>query len=99
MKKTNSIIDTAHQTIELESSAIANLKNFINSDFENAVNFIFKSKGRVIITGIGKSAIIANKIVATLNSTGTPSIFMHAADAIHGDLGNTQKEDVVICIS
>lgn len=99
MKKTNSIIDTARQTIELESSAIANLKNFINSDFENAVNFIFKSKGRVIITGIGKSAIIANKIVATLNSTGTPSIFMHAADAIHGDLGNIQKEDVVICIS
>jgi arabinose-5-phosphate isomerase len=99
LKKTNSIIDTARQTIELESSAIANLKNFINSDFENAVNFIFKSKGRVIITGIGKSAIIANKIVATLNSTGTPSIFMHAADAIHGDLGNIQKEDVVICIS
>ncbi len=99
MKNKNSIIDNAKLTIDIESKAIANLKNLINSDFENAVNFIFNSKGRVIITGIGKSAIIANKIVATLNSTGTPSIFMHAADAIHGDLGNIQEEDTVICIS
>lgn len=99
MKNSNTIIDKAVLTIDIESKAIANLKNLINSDFENAVNFIFKSKGRVIITGIGKSAIIANKIVATMNSTGTPAIFMHAADAIHGDLGNIQQEDTVICIS
>ena len=71
----------------------------MDANFTNAINFILKSKGRVILTGIGKSANIANKIVATLNSTGTPAIFMHAADAIHGDLGNVQKDDVVICIS
>lgn len=82
-----------------ESKAIANLVNFLNSDFENAVKFINNLKGRVIVTGIGKSAIIASKIVATFNSTGTPAIFMHAADAIHGDLGNIQKDDIVICIS
>lgn len=99
MKNTNTIIDKALLTIDIESKAIANLKKLINSDFEKAVNFIFNSKGRVIITGIGKSAIIANKIVATMNSTGTPAIFMHAADAIHGDLGNIQEEDTVICIS
>lgn len=99
MKKTSNIIDNALETIAIESNAIANLKNFINTDFENTVKFLFAAKGRVVITGIGKSAIIANKIVATLNSTGTPAIFMHAADAIHGDLGNIQKEDAVICIS
>jgi arabinose-5-phosphate isomerase len=99
LKKSNTILEIALQTIDTESKAIANLKNLINTDFENAVNFIFNSKGRVIITGIGKSAIIAQKIVATMNSTGTPAIFMHAADAIHGDLGNIQKEDAVICIS
>lgn len=99
MKKSNTILDIALQTIAIESKAIANLKNLINTDFENAVKFIFNSSGRVIVTGIGKSAIIAQKIVATMNSTGTPSIFMHAADAIHGDLGNIQKEDTVICIS
>lgn len=99
MKKSNTILDIALQTIDIESKAIANLKNLINTDFENAVKFIFNSSGRVIVTGIGKSAIIAQKIVATMNSTGTPSIFMHAADAIHGDLGNIQKEDTVICIS
>lgn len=99
MKNSNTIIDNALRTIDIESKAIANLKNLINSDFENAVNFIFNAKGRVIITGIGKSAIIANKIVATMNSTGTPAIFMHAADAIHGDLGNIQEDDAVICIS
>jgi arabinose-5-phosphate isomerase len=99
LKNSNTIIDKAILTIDIESKAIANLKNLINTDFEKAVNFIFNSKGRVIITGIGKSAIIATKIVATMNSTGTPAIFMHAADAIHGDLGNIQKEDTVICIS
>jgi arabinose-5-phosphate isomerase len=96
---TNSIIKTAKDTINIESKAIANLSNLLNEDFANATQLIYDSKGRVIITGIGKSAIIANKIVATLNSTGTPSIFMHAADAIHGDLGLILEDDVVICIS
>ncbi|PWG04300.1 KpsF/GutQ family sugar-phosphate isomerase [Polaribacter aquimarinus] len=99
MKKTNSIIKTAKKTILIESNAIANLANLIDADFEKAVNFILNSKGRVILTGIGKSANIGAKIVATFNSTGTPAIFMHAADAIHGDLGNVQTDDVVICIS
>jgi arabinose-5-phosphate isomerase len=95
----DSIIHTAKQTIETESQAISNLSHLLTDDFSDAVELIYKSKGRVIITGIGKSAIIANKIVATLNSTGTPSVFMHAADAIHGDLGLILKDDVVICIS
>ena len=82
-----------------ESRAIENLTNFIDNQFEACVREIYSAKGRVVITGIGKSAIIANKIVATLNSTGTPSLFMHAADAIHGDLGMIQKDDIVICIS
>ncbi|MEO8773612.1 MAG: KpsF/GutQ family sugar-phosphate isomerase [Gelidibacter sp.] len=99
MNITNSILSTAKKTIDLESSAIANLANLLTDDFANAVELIYNSKGRVIITGIGKSAIIANKIVATLNSTGTPSVFMHAADAIHGDLGLILQDDVVICIS
>lgn len=99
MNTKKNIIDIAKQTISIESKAIANLIHFLNTDFENAVNFILNSTGRVIVTGIGKSANIASKIVATLNSTGTPSIFMHAADAIHGDLGIIQKDDVVICIS
>lgn len=83
----------------MESKAISNLVNLLTDDFEKATELIYKSKGRVIITGIGKSAIIANKIVATLNSTGTPAVFMHAADAIHGDLGLILEDDVVICIS
>lgn len=99
MNSKSSIINIAKQTIEMEGKAILNLSNLINDDFADAVELIYKSKGRVIITGIGKSAIIASKIVATLNSTGTPSIFMHAADAIHGDLGLILKNDVVICIS
>lgn len=82
-----------------EARAIEKLTQFIDDDFENCVKEIIQSKGRVVITGIGKSAIIANKIVATLNSTGTPSLFMHAADAIHGDLGMIQNEDIVICLS
>jgi arabinose-5-phosphate isomerase len=99
LKDKNSIIDIAKQTIEIESKAILNLSSLVNDDFAEAVQLIYNSKGRVIITGIGKSAIIANKIVATLNSTGTPAIFMHAADAIHGDLGLILKDDVVICLS
>lgn len=95
----NSILSTAKKTIDLESSAIANLASLLTDDFADAVQLIYKSKGRVIITGIGKSAIIANKIVATLNSTGTPAVFMHAADAIHGDLGLILRDDIVICIS
>jgi len=82
-----------------ESSAIHNITKFIDDNFEACVREIYSAKGRVVVTGVGKSAIIANKIVATLNSTGTPSIFMHAADAIHGDLGMVQSEDIVICIS
>jgi len=89
----------AKETIIQESKSVRNLANYINEDFENIVHLIYHSKGRVVITGIGKSAIIAEKIVGTLNSTGTPAIFMHAADAIHGDLGIIQKEDVIICIS
>ena len=99
MNKTDSILKTAKTTINTESEAIANLSEMLNNDFSDAVELIYNSKGRVIITGIGKSAIIANKIVATLNSTGTPAIFMHAADAIHGDLGLVLEDDVVICIS
>ncbi|NCT10358.1 MAG: KpsF/GutQ family sugar-phosphate isomerase [Flavobacteriia bacterium] len=99
MKDISNIIEIAKNTIITESNAIANLANYIDTNFENAVKFIFQSKGRVIVTGIGKSANIATKIVATFNSTGTPAVFMHAADAIHGDLGNVLKDDVVICIS
>ena len=99
MKNSNSILQTAKETILLESTAIANLAKLLDENFEKAVNFILNSNGRVIVTGIGKSANIATKIVATLNSTGTPAIFMHAADAIHGDLGNVQENDVVICLS
>ncbi|WP_299060229.1 KpsF/GutQ family sugar-phosphate isomerase [uncultured Polaribacter sp.] len=99
MKKINPILQIAKETILLESTAIANLANLLDDNFENAVNFILNANGRVIITGIGKSANIATKIVATFNSTGTPAIFMHAADAIHGDLGNVQENDVVICLS
>ena len=99
MNKTDSILKIAKDTIDIESQAIANLSNLLNDDFAKATQLIYNSKGRVIITGIGKSAIIATKIVATLNSTGTPAIFMHAADAIHGDLGLILEDDVVICIS
>lgn len=89
----------ALQTIELEARSISNLAAFINDDFEKAITAMANCTGRVVISGIGKSAVIAQKIVATLNSTGTPSIFMHAADAIHGDLGIVQQEDVIIVIS
>lgn len=99
MKNKNSIIATAVQTITMEGDAILNLSSLIDDEFATAVEHIYNSKGRLIITGVGKSAIIANKIVATLNSTGTPSVFMHAADAIHGDLGLILKDDIVVCIS
>ncbi len=99
MNSQNSIIDIAKKTIEMESQAILNLSQLVDTNFSKSVELIYNSKGRVIITGIGKSAIIATKIVATLNSTGTPAVFMHAADAIHGDLGLILEDDVVICIS
>ncbi|MCG2613004.1 KpsF/GutQ family sugar-phosphate isomerase [Terrimonas sp. NA20] len=94
-----SVKQIALQTIGLEAQAIADLRSHINEDFEKAVSAIAGCKGRIVISGIGKSAVIAQKIVATFNSTGTPSIFMHAADAIHGDLGIVQQDDIVIVIS
>lgn len=99
MNQQERIISIAKNTIETESKAIAKLIDLVDQEFAGAVDYIYHSKGRVIVTGIGKSANIATKIVATLNSTGTPSIFMHAADAIHGDLGTIQENDTVICIS
>ncbi|HQG73501.1 SIS domain-containing protein, partial [Tenuifilum sp.] len=89
----------AVETIKSEAIAIEKLAEYIDDNFAQTVNDIFNGKGRVIVTGIGKSAIIASKIVATLNSTGTPAIFMHAADAIHGDLGIIQPDDIIICLS
>lgn len=99
MKKDKQILETAKKTIQIEADSIQQLISFLDAQFVMAVQTILESKGRVVITGIGKSAIIGNKIVATLNSTGTPAIFMHAADAIHGDLGTIQKDDVVVFIS
>jgi arabinose-5-phosphate isomerase len=99
LKENKSIKEIAVRTINEEGKAIAALASSINDDFVKCVELIFHSKGRVVVTGIGKSAIIGAKLVASLNSTGTPSIFMHAADAIHGDLGTIQKEDIIICIS
>ena len=99
MKDHKSIKEIAIRTITEEVDAVADLTNAINDDFVKCVDLIFHSKGRVIVTGIGKSAIVGAKLVASLNSTGTPSIFMHAADAIHGDLGTIQQEDIIICIS
>ena len=99
MKTNNEIKEIAVQVIRKEKKAVEKLEKYINNDFSEAVKTIFSTKGRVIITGIGKSANIGMKIVSTLNSTGTPAIFMHAADAIHGDLGIIQTDDVIICIS
>lgn len=93
------IRETALNTIDLEATSVAGLKAFINEDFERTVELIHAHNGRVVVTGIGKSAIIGQKIVATLNSTGTPALFMHAADAIHGDLGMIQVNDAVMVLS
>jgi arabinose-5-phosphate isomerase len=93
------IIASAKRTILSESESIAKLTSYIDTGFAAAAQIIFEGKGRLVVTGIGKSAIIAQKIVATMNSTGTPSIFLHASEAIHGDLGMVQPEDVVVCIS
>lgn len=97
MKK--SALQSAIQTIQQEGEAILALTGFLNNAFTDAVECITSSQGRVVVTGVGKSAIIAQKITATLNSTGTPALFMHAADAIHGDLGMIQKNDVVLVLS
>jgi len=99
LKTNEQIINIALNTIALEVEAINHVRQSVNSDFAGVVNLILQTKGRVIVTGIGKSAIIGNKIVSTLNSTGTPAVFMHAADAIHGDLGIIQENDIVICLS
>lgn len=99
MKDRETLRTIAINTINDEASAISSLLGSLNDDFFSTVELILQSKGRVVITGIGKSAIIGQKIVATLNSTGTPAIFMHAADAIHGDLGTVTRDDIVICIS
>lgn len=99
MTQQKKIISLALQTLDIEANSILNLKQFINNDFAHCIELICNCNGRVVVTGIGKSAIIAQKMVATFNSTGTPAVFMHAADAIHGDLGIIQKADVVICIS
>ncbi|ADY51594.1 KpsF/GutQ family protein [Pseudopedobacter saltans DSM 12145] len=99
MKSREEILSSAKNTLLTESRAIEQLVDYLNADFADLVETIFKLKGRVIVTGIGKSAIIGQKIVATLNSTGTPAIFMHAGEAIHGDLGIIQRDDLVLCIS
>ncbi len=97
--KNDLIVKTALKTIDIEAESIRNLRNSINDTFLQCVHLIYESQGRVVVTGIGKSALIAQKTVATLNSTGTPALFMHAADAIHGDLGMIQVQDVVLCLS
>ncbi len=99
MSTTETIIATAKRTLLSESKSIENLVNYLDADFAKSVTAIYNTKGRLVVTGIGKSALIAQKIVATLNSTGTPSMFLHAAEAVHGDLGMVQPEDIIICIS
>lgn len=95
----NKVISDARRVIQIERKALSSLEKRLNGSFADAVDLIYKCKGRVIVTGLGKSGIIAQKIVATLNSTGTPAIFLHSADSIHGDMGMIQKRDLVICIS
>jgi len=99
LKNNKNILEIAKKTIDSESKSIAKLTDLLTDDFLKAVEIIYNSKGRLVVTGIGKSAIIAQKIVASMNSTGTPSLFLHASEAIHGDLGMVLQDDVVICIS
>lgn len=99
MISTIEILETARETIKIEHQAISRLLEAIDDDFAQIVQLIYGSAGRLVITGIGKSALVGQKIVATLNSTGTPALFMHAADAIHGDLGMIQESDILLCIS
>jgi len=98
-ENTKRIIASAKQTLQIEGEAILQMQTVLDDKFAAVVNLILQSKGRLIVTGIGKSANVATKIVATLNSTGTPAVFMHASDAIHGDLGIIQKEDIVLMLS
>ncbi len=99
MPNKKNILNIAKSVISIEQESISSLSQRLTDDFPKAVNLILSSNGRVIVTGVGKSANIANKIVATFNSTGQPSVFLHATDALHGDLGNIQNDDVIICIS
>ena len=99
MKSSKQIIEIAKSVINQEAQAIHELSNLLDNQFSEVVNLLYNSTDRLVVTGIGKSAIIANKVVATLNSTGQPAMFMHAADAIHGDLGMIQNNDVILCIS
>ena len=99
MSTIETILATAKKTLLSESKSIENLVNYLDEDFAKSVSAIYNTKGRLVVTGIGKSALIAQKIVATLNSTGTPSLFLHAAEAVHGDLGMILPEDIIICIS
>lgn len=96
---TEQILAVGRRTVELETRSVEGLQAYLNEDFAQAVQAIFHCKGRLVVSGIGKSAIVAQKIVATLNSTGTPALFLHAADAIHGDLGMVQEDDIVLIIS
>src|ERR1700733_15731926 len=99
MNKGRNIIDIAKDIVRKEAASVAALEHMLDGEFEKAVDRIFACKGRVVVSGIGKSAIVAQKGVATLNSTGTPAIFLHAADAIHGDMGMIQEQDVVMLLS
>ena len=99
MSRGKNIIEIGRNTVRLEAAAVAALEQLLDHQFEQAVELIHSCKGRVVVSGIGKSAIIAQKIVATFNSTGTPAVFLHAADAIHGDLGMVQEQDVVLLLS
>jgi arabinose-5-phosphate isomerase len=99
MSRAKNIIEIGKNTIRMEAASVAALEGLLDDQFEKAVDIIFACKGRVIVSGIGKSGIIAQKVVATLNSTGTPAIFLHAADAIHGDMGMIQEQDVVMLLS
>jgi arabinose-5-phosphate isomerase len=93
------IIDQVKEVLKIEAQGILDLADRIGPDFEKAVGMILEAKGRVILTGMGKSGLVARKIAATLNSTGTPSLFLHPAEAIHGDLGMVTKEDIILAIS
>jgi arabinose-5-phosphate isomerase len=93
------ILKTALHTVQVEAAALLHMQKYLNNDFVETIKLILNGKGRLVITGVGKSAIVGQKIVSTLNSTGTPSLFMHAADAVHGDLGMIVKGDIVCCIS
>lgn len=99
MKTSDQILKIGIRTLQMEADALHYATGMLGESFIRTVESIFSTKGRVVVTGIGKSAIVAQKIVATFNSTGTPSVFMHAADAIHGDLGIIQKQDIVLCLS